>query len=212
MSFEKLVNENLGLVHTCCNRFRSRASDYEELYCVGCLGLVKAAKKFDIQKGYKFSTYAVPVILGEIKMYFRDSNPIKFSRATKSLSLKVKGVLEEEQKRSGKTLTPTQIAKKLNVSAEEVALSLESTKQIFSLESDALKNTLCREGLEKTETRLLIRGALERMDEQQKQIILLRFFSDKTQTQTAKILNITQVQVSRAEKRALQRLKELLSG
>ncbi len=212
MNFEKLVNENLGLVHSCCNRFRTRAHDYEELYCVGCLGLVKAAKKFDTQKGYKFSTYAVPVILGEIKMYFRESNPIKFSRATKSLSLKVKSVLEDEQKSSGKTLTAVQIAKKLQVSAEEVALALESTKQVCSLESDVLKNTLCTKGLENSDTRLLIHGALEKMDEQQKQIILLRFFSDKTQTQTAKILNITQVQVSRGEKRALQRLKELLSG
>ena len=212
MSFEKLVNENLGLVHTCCNRFRSRASDYEELYCVGCLGLVKAAKKFDSKKGFKFSTYAVPVILGEIKMYFRESNPIKFSRATKSLSLKVKKLIEDEQKSTGRTLTPMQIATKLNVSPEEVVLSLESTKQLYSLESDVLKNTPCTKGLEKTETRLLIHSALEKMDEQQKQIILLRFFSDKTQTQTAKILNITQVQVSRYEKRALIRLRELLSG
>ena len=136
MSYEKLVNENLKLVHACCHKMTGRGIEYDDLYSAGCIGLVKAAKKFDESLGYKFSTYAVPVILGEIKCLFRENNPIKLSRSLKELSLKVKAETEKAIKQTGKEPTVSVLAKTLGVTSEEVAEAITASTAVKSLDAD----------------------------------------------------------------------------
>lgn len=212
MNYEKLVNENLGLVHACCHKMTNRGIEYDDLYSSGCIGLVKAAKKFDEKLGYKFSTYAVPVILGEIKCLFRENNPIKLSRSLKELGLKVKTEIEKSVKLNGKEPTIGEIAKKLNVSPEEVTEAINASTAIKSLDSDeTLSNKASVDNEEKMLTKLSLMQAIEKMELKEQKLIELRFFKDKTQSETAKILGITQVQVSRKEKVILSNLRQQLN-
>ena len=198
MSFEKLVNENLKLVHLCCHKMKDKGVDYDELYSAGCLGLVKAAKRFDKDKGFQFSTYAVPVILGEIKQIFRDNNPVKISRSLKELALKINREIEAKQKQN-ETISISEIAEKFGCSVEDVVFALNSNNFVSSLESD-----------DGVANKIAVLEAIEKLDFEDKQIVNLRFFKDKTQSQTAKILGLNQVQVSRKEKNILKTLKNHL--
>lgn len=211
MSFEKLVNENLKLVHLCCHKMKDKGVDYDELYSAGCLGLVKAAKRFDKDKGFQFSTYAVPVILGEIKQIFRDNNPVKISRSLKELALKINREIEAKQKQN-ETISISEIAEKFGCSVEDVVFALNSNNFVSSLESDeGVANKIAQNDEEKTINKIAVLEAIEKLDFEDKQIVNLRFFKDKTQSQTAKILGLNQVQVSRKEKNILKTLKNHLN-
>lgn len=213
---QPLAQENLGLVHLCANRFKNRGIEYEELYSAGCIGLLKAVKAFDPNRGVLFSTYAVPVILGEIKRLFRDGGTIKVSRSTKELSLKLARLREEHILKNGQEPTISQLAQlaqeseesvieALNVSAAPISLTQENedgTRQV-DIPIDAPDEEITE--------KLSLRQALSALDSSDRQLICLRYFKSLTQTQTAKVLGMTQVQVSRREKKILERLRgELL--
>ncbi len=210
MNIEKRVNDNLKLVHLCCHKMSNKGIEYDELYSTGCLGLVKAAKKFDEKKGFKFSTYAIPVILGEIKQLFRDNNPVKISRSLKELSLKANKEIQL-QKANNQEPSILEIAKKLDCCPEEIIEALNAVSYLKSLDTDeGIANKLSQNDEEKTLNRIALLQAIEKLEIQEKQIINLRFFKDKTQCETAKILGISQVQVSRKEKNLLKTLKKQL--
>ena len=211
MSYEKLVNENLKLVHACCHKMTGRGIEYDDLYSAGCIGLVKAAKKFDESLGYKFSTYAVPVILGEIKCLFRENNPIKLSRSLKELSLKIKAETEKAIKQTGKEPTVSVLAKTLGVTSEEVAEAITASTAVKSLDADeSISNKASINQEESMITKISLMQAIDKMENTDKKIIELRYCKDKTQTQTAAALGLTQVQVSRKEKTILNSLRHQL--
>lgn len=206
-----LIEDNVRLVHSCCKRFVGRGIEYEDIFQVGCIGLVKAADGFDETRGLCFSTYAVPNIIGEIKRLFRDTGAVKVSRSIKELSLKVQREKEIAEKR-GEEPTVVTLADRLNVTPEEVVEALDASRQVISLTyeneegtcelelpTDSCEDEIC--------SRLLINEAVSRLDSQEQEIIKLRYFLEKTQTQTAYQLGISQVQVSRKEKKALERLR-----
>lgn len=211
----RLVEDNLRLVHSCCKRFTGRGIEYDDLYQAGCLGLIKAAKGFDSGRGLMFSTYAVPAILGEIKRLFRDGGTVKVSRALKELSLKAAREKEIFEAKNGKEITVEQLAEKLSVTSEEIVEAMCSARPTVSLtyegEDGICELDLSDQGHEETVCRkLLLVGAMENLEEIERQVIRLRFFSEKTQSESAEILGISQVQVSRKEKKALEKLRNLI--
>ncbi|MBO5852258.1 MAG: sigma-70 family RNA polymerase sigma factor [Clostridia bacterium] len=206
-----LIEDNVRLVHSCCKRFVGRGIEYEDIFQVGCLGLVKAADGFDESRGLCFSTYAVPNIIGEIKRMFRDTGAVKVSRTIKELSLKVQREKELAEK-MGEEPTVIMLAERLSVTPEEVVEAIDASRRVLSLTYEGEDGTIELElPVENHEndicSRLLIDEAISRLNWQEQQIIRLRYFDEKTQTQTADILGISQVQVSRKEKRALERLR-----
>ena len=218
-SKETLARENLGLVHACCKRFSGKGIEYEELYSAGCLGLAKAADRFDGGLGYSFSTYAFPVIMGELKQLFRDSGSVKVSRSLRELSLKISRLNNENRLKNGRDLTVSELSDALGAAAEIITEALACSRPVLSLSvTDGEGEERCLEipspdiQYEITE-RLTLRRAVELLSGDDRKIIVLRYFKNRTQTQTASLLNMTQVQVSRREKKILLRLRrELLSG
>lgn len=212
MKNEELVSQNLGLVHACAHRLENRGIEYEELYSAGCIGLVKAAKRFDKNKGFKFSTYAVHIIFGEIKQLFRDNNPIKLSRSVKELGNKANKAIYELSKISNKEPTVKDISEYLGISAEEITYALNAVKSIKSLDSDeGIENKAFISIEDKLIDKVSLAQAVNSLGKQEQILIKLRYFSDKTQAQTARIMGISQVQVSRKEKLLLKQLKNTLS-
>lgn len=206
-----LVEENVRLVHSCCKRFVGRGIEYDDLFQVGCLGLLKAADGFDESRGLCFSTYAVPTIIGEIKRLFRDTGSIKVSRSLKELSMKVSRERELLEK-DGQDITLKLLSERLCVPEEEIAEAIAASRSVMSLTckgddgiceldlpSASYENEIC--------SKLLINEAILSLNEEEQEIIKLRFYAEKTQTESAKILGISQVQVSRKEKKALAKLR-----
>ena len=212
-----VVSENIGLVHACAKKFKSRGIDYDDLFQAGCVGLIKAADAFDTSRGVKFSTYAVPVILGEIKRLFRDGGAIKVGRSLKDLSLKATRFVNEFSTKNAREPTINELAEALNVEPAMAAQALEVSRAPISLtaERDDGQSQIDIP-VEAPDERLAEVIALKQMvaalDEKDRSLILLRFFKNQTQTQTAKILGMTQVQVSRRERVILNNLKNQLSG
>ena len=216
-----LAEENLGLVHLCANRFRNRGIEYDDLYGAGCIGLVKAAKAFDSDRGVKFSTYAVPMITGEIKRFLRDDGMIKVSRSIKELGVKVRAAREEMTYALGREPTIEEIAGRLGTSREEVAASLEAAAEVESLyrpadsgdeNSTYLMDRLAQDNNDHEDllNRMVLKDLMEGLEEEQREIILRRYFYNETQTQIAGELGISQVQVSRLEKRILKEMRKKL--
>lgn len=209
---DRLVTDNLGLVHLCANRFRSRGVEYEELYSAGCIGLVKAASGFDENRGVKFSTYAVPVILGEIKRIFRDGGTVKVSRSLKELSLKAMRERSDHIARTGREPTVGELARVLDSTPEDITEALEAAQPCISLTRsgddegteqeipDPFKESDIYESI-------ALRQVIDRLPPDDRRLIFLRYFRSMTQTQTALRLGMTQVQVSRREKKILAALK-----
>jgi len=212
-----VVSENIGLVHACAKKFKSRGIEYDDLFQAGCVGLIKAADAFDTSRGVKFSTYAVPVILGEIKRLFRDGGAIKVGRSLKDLSLKATRFVNEFSTKNAREPTINELAEALNVEPAMAAQALEVSRAPISLtaERDDGQSQIDIP-VEAPDERLAEVIALKQMvaalDEKDRSLILLRFFKNQTQTQTAKILGMTQVQVSRRERVILNNLKIQLSG
>ena len=209
------VSANLGLDHSLAHRMKGRGIEYEELYSAGCLGLVKAVEGFDESRGLKFSTYAVPVILGEMKRLFRDGGSVKVSRSLKEFSLKV----TREKERLAKTLdrepTVQELAQAMGESpqriAEAVSVSMPALSLTQSEEDGGGQLDLAEEAPEeKLADRLALRELLARLEGRDRELIILRYFRSMTQTQTARVLGMTQVQVSRREKKILTLLRTQL--
>lgn len=210
------AEENLGLVHLCANRFRNRGVEYEELYSAGCIGLLKAIKVFDETRGVKFSTYAVPVILGEIKRLFRDGGTVRVSRGLKELYIKVNREREVYLSKYGKEPTITELAETLNIDEYNISLAMSSSLPPISLtETDEdgggqLDIPTASPDTEIGNT-IALNQILNSLEEKDRNIIILRYYKNMTQSQTAEVLGMTQVQVSRREKKILAHMKEELS-
>ncbi len=207
-----IVKNNLGLVHSCANRFRGRGVEYDDLFQAGCLGLIKASKNFDKEKGFAFSTYAVPVILGEIKRLFRDGGTVKIGRALKEKSRIAVNKKEEITVRLGREPTVSELAKEMNVEPAEAAMLLNAASPVMSLTfGDDSENQLDIP-VESHETEIsdsiALRQILNSLDEKDRKIIQLRYYQNKTQSLTAKELGMTQVQISRREKIILETIRK----
>jgi len=212
-----LITENLGLVHSCAHRFRGKGIEYEDLFQAGCMGLVKAFDAFDTGRGVRFSTYAVPVILGEIRRLFRDGGTVKVSRTLKELSMKVMHEREVFSHREGREPTISELAEMLSVSEEEVTEAVCAAAPVISLTADeddggGQADVPVESPEEQISERLSVIQAVASLDEKDQKLITLRYYGNKTQTQTAEILGMTQVQVSRREKKILALLRSELSG
>jgi RNA polymerase sporulation-specific sigma factor len=213
---DRFIEENLGLVHLCANRFRGKGIEYDDLYGAGCIGLIKAAGAFDTERGVKFSTYAVPVILGEIKRLFRDGGSIKVSRSVKELSLKLSKERERFILINGREATVSELAELAETNEEAVTEALSVSMPAISLTEtvdDESKGQIdiavCAPDLEMVDI-LSLRQALESLDKDDRVLLYLRYYKDYTQVQTAKALGMSQVQVSRREKRLLLQLRGFL--
>lgn len=213
MTRDEFIKANLPLVHSLANRFRGRGIEYEELFSAGSVGLVKAYDNFDESRGLCFSTYAVPVILGEIKRLFRDGGAVKMSRSLKELSLKAVKARDELSK-SGTEPTVGEIAEYLGVSAEDAAEAVAASLPPISLTSaeDGGEYDLPEDSGESALIdKLALRQCLNELSADDRRLIILRYFRGKTQSQTAVLLGMTQVQVSRRERKILDNLRALLT-
>lgn len=210
---DSFVEENLGLVHLCANRFRGKGIEYDDLYGAGCVGLVKAAAAFDRERGVKFSTYAVPVILGEIKRLFRDGGSVKVSRSVRELGMKISRAKEQFTLLRGREPTVSELAEMTCSAPEDVAEAIAMNMPTVSLtdNSDEGGDGQIDIAEPAPDTELVdilsLRQALSALDETDRRLIYYRYFKDMTQTQTAKLLDMTQVQVSRREKKLLMILR-----
>ncbi len=212
----RLVEENLGLVYSCANRFKGRGAEYEDLVQVGCVGLIKAANNFDETRGFSFSTYAVPVILGEIKRIFRDSGTVKVGRAVKEKSRAVIKQKEEIAVKLGREPTVSEISEILGIEQTEVAMLLNASMPAISLTScddDEGQFDIPVDSHEsKISDSLALKQVIESLEERDRIMIELRFYNGFTQTKTANELGMTQVQVSRREKIVLEQLRKKLTS
>lgn len=210
---DEFISENLGLVHSLAHRFKGRGIEYEELYSAGCMGLVKAAKGFDDSRGLKFSTYAVPVIMGEIKRLFRDGGTVRVSRSLKELSLKITRYREECSK-SGHDPTITELSQYFSVSEEQITEAISASQPTLSLtgsDESGSEYDLPVEPPQAKATELIALGqCLGTLEADDRRLIYLRYWKGLTQSETGKQLGMTQVQVSRREKRILEGLKGML--
>ncbi len=210
-AYHALVEENMGLVHTCCHRFVGKGIEYDDLFGAGCLGLCKAAKGFDPHLGYRFSTYAVPLILGEIRRLFRDGGSVKVSRSVKELGLAVHRVLPTLREKLGREPTVQELSGALGTSPEQVSEALCAARPVLSLSGEGEDRRPFEIPVESKEEETCVRQALQQalahLPDNDRELIRLRYFENKTQTLTAKALGMTQVQVSRRERVLLQQLR-----
>lgn len=210
------IEQNLGLVHSCAGRFRGRGIEYDDLYGAGCMGLVKACDGFDETRGVCFSTYAVPVILGEIKKLFRDGGTVKVSRSLKELNLRVNAARERISKQSGREPTLLQLSEELGESPETVALAIRAAQPALSLTPEWEEEDECQMDVpvespeEELADRISLQEVLDHLPEEDRKLIRLRFYANRTQSDTAKLLNTTQVQISRRERKILKAMRALL--
>ncbi len=210
-----MVEKNLGLVHSCAHRFRGRGIEYDDLFQAGCMGLVKATAAFDEARGVMFSTYAVPVILGEIRRLFRDGGAVKVSRSVKELGIKAARVKEQLGVVLGRDPALSEVAEAMERTPGEIAEALAATTPPVSLTGEEEGGGQIDLPVDSPEERLsdilALKQAMARMEEQDRRLIILRYYGNRTQTETARELGMTQVQVSRREKKLMQYFrKELL--
>ncbi|MCD7737170.1 MAG: SigB/SigF/SigG family RNA polymerase sigma factor [Lachnospiraceae bacterium] len=216
---EKLVEENMGLVYTVAQRFQGRGCDREDLIQIGCIGLLKAVDRFDISYEVRFSTYAVPMIAGEIRRFLRDDGMIKVSRLLKESAAKAWQTREALEKQMGTEPSLNEIAEETGISPEDLVMAMDAVSDVESLnqtvyQSDGTPILLGdrlperRDRNEELLNQLLLVQLLQLLKPDERRIIQLRYFEDMTQVQVAASLGMTQVQVSRAEKRILRRMRE----
>lgn len=215
MDRNTLISQNLLLVHGCCKRFANKGIEYDDLYQSGCIGLIKAADRFDETLGFAFSTYAYPVIMGEIKRLFRDGGTVKVSRSIKELSLKINALSDKMFEQNGVTPTVGELAGMLSVSPQEIAQAICSCAPPASLtacdgEHDGGNIDLPDSDnmTDRVDNNLTVQAMLKTLSPFERQIIALRFYGNKTQTEVSKQMGITQVMVSRTEKRVLTKLRK----
>ncbi len=208
-----LVEQNLGLVHACCHKMTGRGIEYDDLYGAGCLGLVKAARGFDPTRGLRFSTYAVPVILGEIRRLFRDGGSLRVSRSLRETAAAAARQSAVLSRTLGREPTVTELAESLQLPAERVTEALLSARPVLSLTAGEEEGQLevpvagCEESLCDRQS---LRQTIAALPPADRQLLALRYYGGKTQTQTAAALGLSQVQVSRRERALLRQLREEL--
>lgn len=212
----EFIQNNLGLVHSCCKRFKGRGIEYDDLFQAGCMGLIKAVDGFDESRGLMFSTYAVPVILGEIKRMFRDGGSVKVGRTLKELSLKATRENERLSKALGREPTVNEIAEALNTTPESITEALCAAQPTMSLTMENEDGTSEFDiAIDGEDERLLehisLKEVLQTLPEKDRRLIILRYYKSKTQTETAKQLGMTQVQVSRRERVILSKMRQMLA-
>lgn len=218
---DQLVMDNVGLIWSIVRRFAGRGYEMEDLFQIGSIGLMKAIDKFDTTFEVKFSTYAVPMITGEIKRFLRDDGMIKVSRSLKEMAVRVGAAREQMTGRLGREPTIGEIAGELGVSREEVAASIEANAEVESIYRPAqageengvyLMDRLAgeQEDQERVLNNMVLKELLGELGEKEREVIVRRYFLNQTQTQIAGILGISQVQVSRLEKKILKQMKEKL--
>ena len=223
VALENLIKNNNGLIWSIVKRFNGRGYELEDLYQIASLGFIKSIKRFNSDFDVKLSTYAVPYMIGEIKRYIRDDGPVKVSRSIKDLGTKIREIQKEMMNKKGEEIKIKEIAKELKVDVEDVIIAIEATKPVSSIENSkhinnkdgksiSLLDTLStNKNEEETITNKLAIGQLIKdLKERDKKLILLRYYKEKTQSQVAEILGISQVQVSRIEKKILKNMKECL--
>ena len=219
---EQLVLKNVGLVWSIVRRFAGRGHELEDLYQIGCIGLIKAIDKFNLEFDVKFSTYAVPMITGEIKRFLRDDGMIKVSRSLKELGIRVSSVREQMTWELGREPGLDELANRVGASREEVAASIEASTEVESIDKnvgngedqnlrllDKLPDQ--REEQEQLLDRMGLGQILNLLEEKDREIIVRRYFENQTQSQIAADLHISQVQVSRLEKKILRKMREYLN-
>ena len=219
----KLIEDNNRLIWSIVRRFNGRGYDTEDLYQIGSIGFIKAIQRFDTSFEVRLSTYAVPYILGEIKRYIRDDGPIKVSRSIKELNIKIKELQKEYISKYGRDIKLEEISKELRISKQEIAMVMDSTRPVDSIENAKYKDNKTDKTisiLEQISTgkdeqseivnKIAIKNLIGELEDNEKEIILLRYYKQKTQMQVSKILGITQVQVSRIERKVLEKMKRKL--
>lgn len=214
---EALVTENAGLIWSVARRFTGRGVELDDLYQLGCLGFIKAIDGFDLQYGTQFSTYAVPKIAGEIRRYLRDDGPVKISRGIKEQAAAINIKRTKLRQLLGREPTIMELSRQLGMSPEEIAIaetamaSVESIHQENGEEGFTLENILSdTDSEERMLEKMALRQAITKLSERERQVISLRYYHGLTQDRVAKILCVSQVQISRIEKKAIARLRELM--
>lgn len=216
---EQIITKNQGLIWSVVKRFLNRGYEADDLYQIGSIGLLKCIKKFDTNYDVKFSTYAVPMIMGEIKRFLRDDGLIKVSRPLKEIATKAKYMRDVLAKKNNEEPTINEIAIALDVPMEDLVLALDADREVESLYSTVCQNDgksvylidkleLKNDNQEKMVDCIVLKDIIENLEPREKEIINLRYFEDKTQTQVAKIIGVSQVQVSRIEKKVLMKIRE----
>lgn len=215
---EKLVEENSGLIWSVARRFLGRGVESDDLYQLGCLGFLKAVEGFDLTYGTQFSTYAVPKISGEIRRFLRDDGAVKVSRSLKEQAATIKSTRNRLTSALGREPTVLEISRQTGLSPEEIALAETATAATESIQRESgeegfsLENILTdTESEERMVEKIALRQAIEALPEREKMIIQLRYFHSLTQQRVAKVMNVSQVQVSRIEKKALAMLRDLMA-
>jgi RNA polymerase sporulation-specific sigma factor len=218
-----LIQRNLNIVRSIVHRFTGRGYEWDDLFQIGCIGLIKAIERFDPAFRVKFSTYAVPMIIGEIRRFIRDDSPVKVSRPLKELAFRVRRTQEKLQGDLGREPTVAEVAGELALDPQEIALSLEAVQPLASLYDQTffedgdpihrLDQLGGADGRDETDIdSLALREILSRLPPRERLVIRLRFFEDKTQSEIARHIGLSQVQVSRIEKQALRLIKEYLQS
>ena len=214
---ETLILENSGLIWSIARRYMGRGVETDDLYQLGCLGFLKAIDGFDLEFGTQFSTYAVPKISGEIRRFLRDDGAVKVSRGLKEQSAAIKGMRGKLTSLFGREPTIQEIADQLGLSPEEIAIAETATAATESIQQEngeegfTLENVLTdTESEEKLVERIAVRQVVESLPEREKMVIQLRYYHGLTQQRVAKVMNVSQVQVSRIEKKALEKLREFM--
>lgn len=221
-AMEELIQKNNGLIWSIVKRFQNRGYELEDLYQVGVMGFIKCIKRFDCSFEVRLSTYAVPYVLGEVKRHIRDNGPIKISRSLKELAIKAMEAQNEYYRKNGQEIRIEELAKLINSTKEEVALALEAFQPVNSIDEqlynesedgltllDKMANNVDEASM--LTNKICIQNEIKNLKENEKQIILLRYYKGKTQTEIAKIMGITQVQVSRIEKKVLDNMRVKLA-
>lgn len=212
-----IVQSNLRLVWSVVQRFLNRGYEPDDLYQIGCIGLLKSVDKFDLSFEVKFSTYAVPMIIGEIQRFIRDDGTVKVSRSLKEMANKIRRAKEDLSKEYGRTPTVNELANHLELSPEDVMLAQEANRSPASIHETVYENdgdpiTLLDQLADQNEPKwfeqIALKEAIRVLDEREKLIVLLRYYKDQTQSEVAERLGISQVQVSRLEKKILQQMKD----
>ncbi|OEH93589.1 RNA polymerase sporulation sigma factor SigF [Bacillus solimangrovi] len=214
---DTIVERNMRLVWSVVQRFLNRGYEPDDLFQIGCIGLLKSVDKFDLSYDVKFSTYAVPMIIGEIQRFIRDDGTVKVSRSLKETGNKIRRKKDELSKKYGRAPTVTEIADELDLSVEDVVMAQEASRAPSSIHETVYENdgdpiTLLDQIADQTETKWFDKIALEEairtLDERERLIVYMRYYKDKTQSEVAERLGISQVQVSRLEKKILKQMKQ----
>ncbi|MDR0426590.1 MAG: SigB/SigF/SigG family RNA polymerase sigma factor [Clostridiales bacterium] len=215
-----LLTHNAPLIKCILRRYKNKGIEYDDLYQLGCIGLLKAIKNFSAAFGVKFSTYAVPMIMGEIKRYIRDDGYIKVSRSTKTLAGKISYFVENVKNKEGRSPSIEEIAGAFSIDPQEAVFAMDSGKTPVSIydkgddeHSQSLSEKLTKgDGTDDTIDKLIIKDVIKSLDERERKIIVMRYYKDKTQSEVAKSLNVSQVQISRLETKIIDKLRAGFKG